>query len=265
MVSKTQEKKNEAEAEEVLRLRAPVVYTAIKKEGLDELARPTSSLWWSGFGAGFGIFMSIIAMGVLHRWLGKSPVIHFGYCVGFLIVIVGRLQLFTENTITAVIPLLHKPSQRTFVATCRLWGVVFLANMLGILLVSFAILHTDMLNDEIIESILILSEHYIDRTATAFLMQGIPAGFLVAAIVWMLPSSEGFKFWIIVTLTYLISLGEFTHVIAGSGEVFLMMFMGKISLMDTIFRSILPTFIGNVLRGTFLFALLAYGQVREEI
>lgn len=265
MVSKSQEKKNEAEAEEVLRLRAPVVYTAIKKEGMDELIRPTSSLWWSGIGAGLGIFMSIIAMGVLHYWLGKGPIMHFGYSVGFLIVIIGRMQLFTENTITAVVPLLHRPSRANFTATCRLWGVVFLANMVGVMVLSFAILHMGMVNDEILKSIIAISMHYVDRTSIAFLMQGIPAGFLVAAIVWMLPSSGEFKFWVIVTLTYLISLGEFTHVIAGSGEVFIVMFLGEMSLIEALFDVILPTFIGNVFGGTFLFSLLAYGQVRGEI
>ncbi|PIR31946.1 MAG: transporter (formate/nitrite transporter family protein) [Alphaproteobacteria bacterium CG11_big_fil_rev_8_21_14_0_20_44_7] len=265
MVSKAQVKLNEKEAEEVVRLRSAVVYTAIKREGEGELERPLISLWWSGLAAGLAIFLSVISMGVLHHHLGDSPIIHFGYCIGFLVVILGRLQLFTENTITAVVPLLARPKKKVLYQTLRLWGIVFVANMIGILIASFAVLHFGMVNSDILASIVSISEHYIGRDAAEFLLQGIPAGFIVAAIVWMLPSSHGFEFWVIIVMTYLISLGGFTHVIAGAGEVFIMVMLDKISAMDAVFCMILPTLAGNIIGGTLLFALLAYGQVKEEI
>lgn len=265
MVSKAQEKKNEKEAEEVVRLRAPVVYTAVKQEGEDELSRPLESLWWSGLGAGLAIFLSVISMGILHHHLGDSPVTHLGYSVGFLVVILGRMQLFTENTITAVVPLLAEPKKKVLHKTLRLWGIVFLANMVGILIVSAAVFHLDLVSADILASIIAISEHYIHRDASDFLLQGIPAGFIVAAIVWMLPSSQGFEFWVIIVMTYLISLGGFTHVIAGAGEVFIMIMQSKISVFDAVFSAILPTLVGNIIGGTLLFALLAYGQVKEEI
>ena len=269
MVSKKQQKINNEEAQEVVRLRVPVVYTAIKQEGEDELARPTSSLWWSGIAAGLGIFLSVMTMGALHYYLddggAKSPLTHLGYTLGFLVVILGRLQLFTENTITAVIPLFHHWNKKTLLQMLRLWGVVFAANMVGVMIAASATLYGDIFSPDLTQSIIEVSRQYTHRGAMEFFLQGIPAGFIVAALVWMLPSAHGSEFWVILIMTYVISAAGLTHVIAGAGEVFIVMLLGEMSVYDSIFGSILPTLAGNVFGGTVLFALLAYGQVREEV
>lgn len=267
MIPEKQTQKNEEEAHGVVRLRAPVVYTAIKQEGEDELERPLQSLWWSGIAAGLAIFLSVIAMGALSHYVGAdSAMIHFGYSLGFLAVILGRLQLFTENTITAVIPLLAHWNKRTLFSTLRLWSIVFIANLIGVFIAAIVSVKTSMIPADVTVGIIELSKHYIDRSALEFFMQGVPAGFIVAAIVWMMPSSKnGNEFWVILIFTYLISLGGFTHVIAGSGEVFVMVLTDHISLVDAATVSILPTLAGNILGGTALFSLLAHGQVREEI
>jgi formate/nitrite transporter FocA (FNT family) len=93
----------------------------------------------------------------------------------------------------------------------------------------------------------------------------VPAGFLIAALSWMLPNSEGSKFWVIFTITYVISLGDFSHVVAGGVEVFIAVLTGHISLLQGLAGAILPTLLGNILGGTALFSLIAYAQVREEI
>lgn len=268
MVDRKQARLNEQEASEVVRLRAPVVYTAIKKEGEDELSRPVVSLWWSGVGAGLAIFLSVIATGTLTYHLGGeghgNPIVHLGYTLGFLAVILGRLQLFTENTITAVIPLLSNWNKTTLFQTLRLWVVVFMANMAGVMLAALATVYGDVFSAEIKEGIVAISRHYVDRTALEFFLQGIPAGFIVGALVWMLPSSHGSEFWVIVAMTFLISAAGLTHVVAGSGEVFVMLLLGEVSWQFSLLSSILPTFAGNVIGGTALFTLLAYGQVYSE-
>lgn len=271
MISREQNNKNEADAHEVARLRVPVVYTAIRQEGMDELSRPLESLWWSGVAAGLAIFLSVVGTGALTYYIGDEEgpsqlLKHFGYTMGFLAVILGRLQLFTENTITAVIPLLAYWTRRTFNRLIKLWFTVFMANMVGVFIAAAATVYGNIFPAGITEGIVEVSRHYIHhRTALDFFAQGVPAGFIVAGLVWMLPSSRGFEFFVIIIMTYLISLAGLTHVIAGSGEVFVMMLMGEISFADSVLVSILPTFAGNVLGGTALFALLAHAQVKEEI
>lgn len=255
--------------EERLRLRAPVIYHIIAEEGEEELTRPVSSLFWSGLAAGLAISMSLVSEAILHQELPDAPwrplVENFGYSVGFLIVVLGRLQLFTENTITAVLPLMRKRSRRNVFCTARLWFVVFGANMLGTFLFAVSAVYAGIFPEPFVQSAIEISEHFMSKTASEMLLHGVPAGFLVAAMVWMLPSAHTASFWVIILMTYLIAVGEFSHVVAGSAEAFVLWVNGNIGAKETFLDFMLPTFIGNVLGGTALFTLLAYGQVKEEI
>ena len=97
------------------------------------------------------------------------------------------------------------------------------------------------------------------------LIYGIPAGFFIAAIVWMLPSVEGAELFVIIIVTWLIAVGGFAHVVVGSSEVFMLQFSGELGLLEGFSRLILPSLAGNIIGGTGLFAMLAYGQVRAEL
>src|SRR5690349_23601617 len=124
--------------EESERLSAPsgkIVYKAILKEGEEELSRPSSALFWSGLAAGLSMGFSMIAEGLLATYLPDAPwrplVSKFGYSAGFLVVILGRQQLFTENTLTPILPLLQRKDVATLLNVSRLWLLVLVANLLG--------------------------------------------------------------------------------------------------------------------------------------
>ena len=91
------------------------------------------------------------------------------------------------------------------------------------------------------------------------------AGFLIAAIVWMMPSSEGSEFWVILFITYVIALGDFAHVVVGSAELFIVALSGEESIFKLVVMNLLPALAGNIIGGAGLFAILAWGQVHEEI
>ena len=80
----------------------------------------------------------------------------------------------------------------------------------------------------------------------------------------MLPSAKGTELFVIILFTYLIAACDFTHVIAGSNEVFLLVLNGEMNITTAIADLIVPTLIGKIIGGTGLFAMLAYGQVHEE-
>jgi formate/nitrite transporter FocA (FNT family) len=251
------------------RLSAVTVYSIIRSEGEEELNRPIQSLWWSGVAAGVGISASVLAEGILHVELegyAFRPLIeNFGYTVGFVLVILSRLQLFTENTISVVLPILSRPSWRRLWLGLRLWGIVFAANMLGTFFTAATAVWPGTVSPEHVEGMLVISRSFAEMQGIDALLYGIPAGFFIASIVWMLPSSKGFEILTIILFTYFIALGHFSHVIAGSTEVFLLMIMGEMTLETAALGLILPTLAGNVIGGTGLFALLAYGQVHEEV
>jgi len=102
--------KEQSEVEKAQRPRAPVVYEIIRLEGERELRRPAASLWWSGVAAGISIGFSFLSEAALGAELPSTPWTHIiasaGYTAGFIIVILGRQQLFTENVLTAVLPVL---------------------------------------------------------------------------------------------------------------------------------------------------------------
>src|SRR5689334_16269380 len=125
------------EAEEKSAPSAHVVYEAIRKEGRHELERKTSSLAWSGLAAGMSMGFSFVTLALLQHHLPDEPwrplITPLGYSVGFLIVVLGRQQLFTENTLTVILPLLTRKTTRDVAKVAQLWSVVFFANLLGTL------------------------------------------------------------------------------------------------------------------------------------
>jgi len=260
---------DQADVEENLRLKAPVVYEIIRLEGIEELERPARSLWWSGFAAGLAISTSVYCEGFLHALLPDAhwrPLVeNLGYTVGFLIVILGRLQLFTENTITVVLPVLADWTRSNLLRVGRLWAIVLAANIVGTFMSAVMVIHLGIIGSDHVAATLEVSRHFADKSSLQILQVAIPAGFLVAALVWALPSSKGSEFWIIATLAYVIALGDLAHVIAGSTEVFLLVLAGELGAITAVVSYLLPALVGNVIGGTGLFALLAYGQVRAEL
>ena len=262
----------EAEEEKVierLSLRAPAIYAAVKEEGELELERPTSSLFFSGIVAGIAMGFSILTLALIRMHLPDTQweplVSSFGYATGFLIVILGRQQLFTENTLTVVLPLTASPSIRALGRLLRVWGTVLAANWIGCALIALAFVTFSLVPDDVGTAVIDASRHYGELSSYKAFVLGIGAGFLVAAMVWMMPAAEGSHFVLIVFIGWLIALAGFTHVIAGMVEIVALALVGEISFGQAVFTLALPTLAGNVLGGTGLFAALAYAQVKSEI
>ena len=173
----------------------------------------------------------------------------FGYTIGFVITIMGNLQLFTENTITVILPIATHPTVRNLGRLIRLWSAVLTANLTGTFIVALAMAHALIISDDQLAAALKVSAAHIDHDPLTILIRGIPAGFLVASIAWIVPNARGGEFWLIILITYVISIGGFSHVVAGSAEAWLLWLAGKTSLWDATVRYILPALVGNILGG----------------
>lgn len=196
---------------------------------------------------------------------GRELLVALGYPVGFVLVIMGKMQLFTENTVTAVLPLATHPTLRNLGRTLRLWTAVLLANLAGTWLVAALMAHQLILSPEQLRAAIDLSRTALDHSPAQVLLLGMPAGFLVATIAWILPNVRRSEFPVVVLITYAIAVGGFSHVVAGSGEAWLLALSGQTSFAAALGGYILPALIGNIIGGTGLFAVLAHGQVRPEI
>lgn len=247
-----------------------VIFEAIRREGEHELLRPSSAIWWSGVAAGLAISTSVLCKGFLVSILPDADwaagVSNLGYAVGFLIVILGRMQLFTENTITPILLLFLAPTRAKLLQIARLWCIVFAANLFGCLAAALVLVFGHIVPNSRLDGVLSVSRHYAEATAFEHFAWGIPAGFLIAALVWILPRMESAgEVLMIVIVTYVIGLGGMSHVVAGSTELFILVVLGKLGIGPAVLDGILPAFAGNVLGGTGIFAALTYAQLREEI
>ena len=248
---------------------AAIAHEVVRRQGDEELDRPASSLWWSGVAGGVAVSASILGHALMEAALPDTPwrplVASFGYSLGFLIVIMGRMQLFTETTLSAVIPVATYPTLANGERMLRLWSIVFLANITGTFLVA-AVADVGMFGVAgQHDAMLALSRKLLERDAVESLRAAIPAGFLIAAIPWTAPAARGQEFWLILLLTYFVALGGFGHVVAGSGEMWMLVLSGEASLGWGIGTFLLPTLAGNVIGGTVLFAVLAHAQVVKEL
>lgn len=251
------------------RLRAAIIYEIIRGEGEAELTRSFHALFWSGIAAGLSIGFSFLTEAWIASKLPEAswtPLIdNLGYSVGFLIVILGHQQLFTENTLTAVLPVIARRKLHWLFVMLRLWLIVLIANVIGCLLFALFLSKSGAFSAEVHTALTHVAEHLMANTTTEMFVKGIVAGWLIAALVWILPSVEGAEFSIILLITYLIALGDLTHVVAGSAEALFLVIEGKISLEAASLDFFLPTLAGNIVGGTVLFSVLSYVQVREEI
>lgn len=247
-----------------------VIFEAIRREGEHELSRSARALWWSGVAAGLAISTSVMAKGFLVAILPEADwtkaVTSLGYTLGFLIVILARMQLFTENTITPMLELFISPNGRNLRLTGRLWLIVFAANLVGCFVAAGFVTIADLVPPKQFEGILKVSRDYAAASAFEHFRWGILAGFLIASLVWILPRMQSAgEVLMIMIVTYAISLGGFSHVVAGSTELFILVLVGELDILQATLSGILPALLGNIIGGTGIFAALAYAQVREEL
>lgn len=250
--------------------RTPVIYEVVRRHGEAEMARPPLSLWWSGVAAGLSISFSLVAEAILHHYVPhdlawRELLVSLGYPVGFLMAVLSRQQLFTENTITVVLPVMARPSAANFGRLARMWSIVLAANISGTLFAALFCTFAPVVSTEFYGAMLEIAHRSLAYGWYEMLFRAVSAGFLIAAMVWILPSAQAAQFHVIALMTYLVAVGGFAHIVAGSMEAFLLLINGDLGLWSMLSGFTLPVLLGNIVGGTALFALISYAQVMQEI
>jgi formate-nitrite transporter family protein len=255
-------------ARERTALRAAVIHEAIRAEGEGELRRPISAVAWSGLAAGLSMGFSLVATGLIRSHLPDTdwrPLLsNLGYSVGFLAVILGRQQLYTENTLTVMLPLLTRHNLQTLLLVLRLWGVVLAANLLGACAFAFMLGRTNAFEPQVHLAFTHFGIVAMGGGWSTLFLRGILAGWLIAMMVWMMPAADSSRAIVIIIMTYLVSLGRLPHVIAGSVEVLYLVAIGARSWSQFFGSFLVPTLIGNTVGGVSLVAFFNHAQVMTE-
>jgi formate-nitrite transporter family protein len=258
------EPQKERQVQEAESLDAKSTYEVVRREGLEELDRPTSALLWSGLAAGLSMGFSFLAEGFLRTHLPDASwrplVAKLGYSVGFVIVILGSQQLFTENTLTPIVPLLSHKSREMLRNVARLWGAVLVANLIGAFLFAFVLGRFAVVEPDVQRTLSDLSHEALKYDVLTTMLHAVFAGWLIALMVWMLPGAESSKFAVIVVMTWLVGVGGWAHIIAGGTEVMYGAVRGEAAWSEVSLGYLLPTLVGNVLGGVTLVAALNHAQ-----
>lgn len=246
-----------------------MIHDIIRGDGERELKRSISALAWSGLAAGLSMGFSFLMMAVIRGALPDAPwrilVAGFGYTTGFLIVVLGRQQLFTESTLTAVLPVLTQLTGSSLFKMLRLWAVVLAANIVGTFLFSWVLSVPDLFQEDVATALSDIGHEALRDPFWHMALKAMLAGWLIALMVWLMPSAGQSRLLLILILTYLVAIAHTSHLIAGSAEVAYLVVTGQLSLGDYCAHFFAPTFIGNVVGGTSLVALLNHAPVREEL
>lgn len=257
--------KQKQEAEDRTSVSAVVVHEAVRLDGDEELDRSSSALAWSGLAAGMSMGFSFVGQALIYSHLPDVPwrplLTALGYPLGFLLVIIGRQQLFTENTLTAIIPLLARRNAETLVKVVRIWIIVLLSNLVGAHLFAWVIGNTPMFSREVQEAMMKVATHAAEVGFGTAILRGIFAGWLIAMVVWMLAAVDTGRIAIIVIVTYVVGLANLTHIVAGAVEVLFLPMVGARSWGDVALGYLLPTLLGNIIGGVSLTAAINHAQV----
>jgi formate-nitrite transporter family protein len=250
-------------------IRALVIHEVLREEGEFELSRPPGALAWSGLAAGLSMGFSFLTLALFRASLPNEPWAHvlaaFGYCVGFVITVLGKQQLFTETTLTAMLPVFLRPRWASIAVLLRMWAIVLVTNIAGTIAFAWLVSRQDLFNPEVRQALSATAVISIGDGAVATIVKAMLAGWMIALMVWLLPSAGSAALFVIVLLTYVIALGQFSHIVAGSTEAAFAVFTGAGTVSDYILRFFLPTITGNLFGGVALAALLNHAPVAHEI
>ncbi|WP_337023326.1 MULTISPECIES: formate/nitrite transporter family protein [unclassified Pantoea] len=255
--------------EDALPSRAAAIHEEIRQDGEKELERDGMALLWSAVAAGLSMSASLMAKGIFHVHLADVPggflLENLGYTFGFVIVIMARQQLFTENTVTAVLPVMHKPTGGNFMLLLRLWAIVLAGNLIGTALGALAFNHMPIFDEATRQAFTVISEKVMDNSPSEMFANAVISGWIIATMVWMFPYAGAAKIVVIVMMTWLVALGDLAHIVVGSVEVLYLVFAGTLPWQDFLWPFALPTLLGNITGGTLIFALISHAQIRNDM
>jgi formate/nitrite transporter FocA (FNT family) len=187
------------------------------------------------------------------------------YPIGFIAVIIGRSQLFTENTLYPVVLLLERRDRRTLADLARLWAVVFAANIVGVLLFSLLAIRGGGLEPKMTHHLISLGQQAAHHPFSHVFVSGIFGGWLVALVAWLVTASQRTigQVVIIWMLTFMLGISHFAHCIASSGEILASVVNGT-TRPGAYLAWLAAATLGNILGGILIVSVLNYGQVKPD-
>lgn len=249
------------------RFTAQEILQAALDNARGELKRSISKLEFSGVAGGLTMGLTGLGVATCRAAIGSggwhSLAADLAYPIGFIAVIIGRAQLFTENTLYPVVLALDERGHVW--SMLRLWLVVFSANIFGAWLFACLAANTAALPSETLSALVNLGLTASTGTLIHFFWSGVVGGWLIALVAWTVTASHWTigQLAVIYMFTFVVGAGHFAHCIASSCEILSAVQFGSLSALSY-FRWLGPATLGNICGGVLIVSLLNYGQVRAS-
>lgn len=238
-------------------------------KGVHEINRETNGLFLSGLSAGLDIGFGPLLMGVIltlsggsYGDLGTELLLASVYSVGFIFVILGKSELFTEHTTLAIMPVID--GKASLKSLGRLWVLVYAGNIIGgLLFTGLAVVLMPSIGVVDPSVFGTISHKLVSHGFYGMFVGGIFAGWLMGLLAWLLTSARSItgKVFLVWMVAATIGMLHLPHSIAGNVEVlFGLLSSSSVTIADYVSFLFLAT-IGNALGGTIFVGLVKYGHV----
>jgi formate/nitrite transporter FocA (FNT family) len=179
--------------------------------------------------------------------------------------LLGRQQLFTESPLSAVLPALTRRTPVAVLACLRLWLIVLAASIAATWIFAAALAYGHFLPPEVSGALTMIGQKAVERPFWPVLLSAVFAGWLIALMVWLLPSSSSIRLLVIVFIAYVVALEKFSHIVAVSTDAAYVVLTAHASWDQYLLNFFVPTLIGNTIGGTLLVELLNHAPVAPEL
>ena len=248
------------------------IWEVAKDEGERRLARRWPALVATGFVGGADIMIGVFVLAATSAAVTAAAGPELGHLagslvfgVGFVMLIVGRGELFTENFLVPVSTVLARRAQPR--SLLRLWVITFVANYAGILLVTLIMKTTGVLQPETLAAAAEPAETLVARDGLPSLLSAILAGAVMTLMTWLTHAAEQDIGRIVIALLigFVIALGTFNHAVVAFGETMLPYLANTTDIgLGDIARTLAYAIVGNLIGGLGLVTLNRAIQARGE-
>ena len=252
---------------------APQIIEDASQIGARRLHRSLAGTAITAFIGGMSVSFGAVAM----VWMGASigggapapsashAVGALAFPIGFVILLLGKSELFTENFFLPVTGVLERRGSLGQLG--QLWVVSLAANLAGALLFALLISRPGVLDQGPAREMMELAEHKIDYPFWTAFVKAIFAGWLMTVLTWLLVAADslGPRLLVIWVIGTLIVLGQFNHVVISAAEIFMAMLLGApIAVGAWLGANFAPALLGNVVGGVVFVTLLHYVQAQYQ-
>ena len=244
---------------------ADEIYEQVSRNARHELERSALGLAISGLAGGITMGLTALSTSIVVAELGPGVVAgfvaHLFYPIGFIAVILGRAQLFTENTLYPVALMLAE--RRHAWKTLRLWAIVLCTNVIGAFLFALLAVRTGALRPEFVSAMSQMGVEAANMGYRHIFWSAVIGGWIIALVAWLVSGSHSItgSVMLIWLLAFVVGLGGFAHCIATSGEILAAILNHQLAT-SRYFAWLLAATLGNIAGGVMLVTLLEYGQVK---